>query len=78
MFNSIFWGYKVLIIGFMIFTVCIIIGILYVNIPVLRYPIARKINHLIEKLESMTAWLNDYDEYDCEWMDYESWKKTNI
>ena len=78
MFSYLFFWDRVLIIGFMIFITAIIIGILYVNIPVIQNPIKRRINRFIEKLESMTAWLSDYDEYDSEWMDYESWKKTNL
>ena len=78
MFRSLLFWDKVLIVAFTIFIVCILIGILYVNMPILQRIVKRKLTLLIEKLEKKTAWLSDYEEYDEEWMDYERWKKTNI
>lgn len=70
--------YLMVILG-MIITICILIGILYVNMPILQSAVRRKLIKFIEKIEKATAWINDYDdEYDAEWMDREKWEKTRL
>lgn len=77
MTGFLFWD-KVLIVAFVIFIIAIILGILYVNIPVIQLWMIRKLNALITKIESFSKRMNDWDDYDEEWMDYKNWEQTNI
>ena len=77
MSGFLFWD-KVLICAFIIFIVALGIGALYVNVPVIQLWFIRKTNALIERLNAFSNQINDWDEYDAEWMDAKKWKETNI
>lgn len=67
---------RILIVGFIIFSIYIIACLAIMTAPERRRKIARLIGRLCDKLEDMTAAMRDDEPYDASWMKYDEWKDT--
>lgn len=67
---------RILIVGFIIFSIYIIACLVIMTVPERRRKIARLIVRLCDKLEDMTAAMRDDEPYDASWMKYDEWKDT--
>lgn len=76
MFMSLRIWDRILIIGFIIFSVYLIACLIIMTAPERRRRLARWINRLCDKLEEMTAVMRDDEPYDASWMKAEEWEET--
>lgn len=76
MFMSLRIWDRILIIGFIIFSVYLIACLIIMTAPERRRRLARWINRLCDKLEAMTAAMRDDEPYDPRWMDADKWEET--
>ena len=76
MFMSLRIWDRILIIGFIIFSVYLIACLIIMTAPERRRRLARWINRLCDKLEAMTAAMRDDEPYDASWMKAEEWEET--
>lgn len=76
MFMSLRIWDRILIIGFIIFSVYLIACLTIMTAPERRRRLARWINRLCDKLEAMTAAMRDDEPYDASWMKYDEWEET--
>lgn len=67
---------RILIIGFIIFSVYLIACLIIMSAPERRRQVARWISRLCDKLEAMTAAMRDDEPYDASWMKYDEWEET--
>ena len=67
---------RILIIGFILFSIYIIACLVIMTAPERRRKLARAIGRLCVRLEAMTAAMRDDEPYDASWMKYEEWKET--
>ena len=76
MFMSLRIWDRILIIGFIIFSVYLIACLIIMSAPERRRRLARWISRLCDKLEEMTAVMRDDEPYDASWMKAEEWEET--
>jgi len=76
MFMSLRIWDRILIIGFIIFSVYLIACLIIMSAPERRRRLARWINRLCDKIEAMTAAMRDDEPYDASWMKAEEWEET--
>ena len=76
MFMSLRIWDRILIIGFIIFSVYLIACLIIMTAPERRRRLARWINRLCDKIEAMTAAMRDDEPYDASWMKAEEWEET--
>ena len=69
---------KILIVCYIIFSVFVTIGILYLNIPSIKKFIEDVLLTFAVKVEEFNHRMNDDDVFDNNWMDYDSWVQTRI
>lgn len=67
---------RILIIGFILFSIYIIACLIIMTAPERWRRLARWINRLCDRLEAMTAAMRDDEPYDPRWMDADKWEET--